>query len=71
VSFGQLVGKLVRKPKKKKVMAGVGGVVNGRGERGRQGNNRQTEKSESERERERESLSVFVFSGVARERLIQ
>jgi len=38
-------------------MAGVGGMVNGRGERGRQGNNRQTEKSE----RERESLSVFVF----------
>jgi hypothetical protein len=59
----------------KKVMAGVGGVVKGRGERGRQGNNRQMEKREKERERERErereSLSVFVLSGVARERLIQ
>jgi hypothetical protein len=40
-------------------MAGVGGVVKGRGERGRQGNNRQMEKRE--KERERESLCVCVI----------
>jgi hypothetical protein len=44
-------------------MAGVGGVVKGRGERGRQGNNRQMEKREKERERVSLSLCYLVWLG--------